>query len=67
MSTGFLDAGVFILCLTNDDPAKADRVEKLLDLAATGKERLLTTELVIAEVVWEPSPSTNSTTSPTAQ
>lgn len=52
MSTSFLDANVFIRYLTNDDPAKADRVEKLLDLAATGKERLLTTELVIAEVVW---------------
>jgi len=52
MSTNFLDANVFIRYLTNDDPAKADRVEKLLDLAATGKERLLTTELVIAEVVW---------------
>jgi predicted nucleic acid-binding protein len=52
MNTSFLDANVFIRYLTNDDPAKADRVEKLLDLAATGKVRLLTTELVIAEVVW---------------
>lgn len=31
---------------------KADRAEKLLDLAAKGKERLMTTEMVIAEVVW---------------
>ena len=52
MNTSFLDANVFIRYLTNDDPVKADRVEKLLDLAATGKVRLLTTELVIAEVVW---------------
>lgn len=52
MNCSFLDANVFIRYLTNDDPAKADRVEKLLDLAASGKERLLTTELVIAEVVW---------------
>jgi predicted nucleic acid-binding protein len=52
MNVSFLDANIFIRYLTNDDPAKADRVEKLLDSAATGKERLLTTELVIDEVVW---------------
>jgi predicted nucleic acid-binding protein len=52
MTTGFLDANIFIRYLTNDDPAKADRVEKLLNQAAEGKKRLLTTELVIAEVVW---------------
>lgn len=52
MKTSFLDANVFIRYLTNDDPVKADRVEKLLDLAAKGKERLMTTEMVIAEVVW---------------
>lgn len=52
MKTSFLDANIFIRYLTNDDPAKADRVEKLLDLAASGKERLMTTEMVIAEVVW---------------
>lgn len=49
MNCSFLDANVFIRYLTNDDPAKADRVEKFLDLAASGKERLLTTEMVIAE------------------
>ena len=52
MSTCFLDANIFIRYLTNDDPAKADRVEKLLEQAASGKVRLLTTELVIAEVIW---------------
>ncbi|MBI5559055.1 MAG: PIN domain-containing protein [Deltaproteobacteria bacterium] len=52
MKAKFLDANVFIRYLTNDDPAKADRVERLLELAASGKERLLTTELVLAEVVW---------------
>ncbi len=52
MTTSFLDANVFIRYLTNDDPVKADRVEKLLDLAAKGKERLMTTEVVIAEVIW---------------
>ena len=52
MNSSFLDANIFIRYLTNDDPAKADRVEKLLDQASGGKVRLLTTELVIAEVVW---------------
>jgi predicted nucleic acid-binding protein len=52
MKVSFLDANIFIRYLTNDDPAKADRVENLLESAAAGKERLLTTELVIAEVVW---------------
>ena len=52
MTTSFLDANIFIRYLTNDDPAKADRVEKLLDQAAGGKNRLLTTEMVIAEVIW---------------
>jgi uncharacterized protein len=52
MNTSFLDANIFIRYLTNDDPVKADRVEKLLDLAAKGKERLMTTEMVITEVVW---------------
>lgn len=52
MKTSFLDANIFIRYLTNDDPAKADRVEKLLNQAANGKERLMTTEMVIAEIVW---------------
>jgi uncharacterized protein len=52
MNTSFLDANIFIRYLTNDDPVKADRVEKLLDLAAGGTKRLMTTEMVIAEVVW---------------
>jgi predicted nucleic acid-binding protein len=52
MSASFLDANIFIRYLTNDDPAKADRVENLLDQAAGGGKQLLTTEMVIAEVVW---------------
>lgn len=38
MNVSFLDANIFIRYLTNDDSAKVDRVEKLLDLAARGKE-----------------------------
>lgn len=52
MKTVFVDANVFLRYLTNDDPEKADRVEALLDRAAGGDLRLLTTEFVVAEVVW---------------
>jgi predicted nucleic-acid-binding protein len=52
MSRCFVDTNLFIRYLTNDDPALADRVEQLLDDAATGTVQLVTTELVIAETVW---------------
>ena len=52
MKTCFIDTNLFIRYLTNDDPQKADRVEKLLEQAKSGKIRLVTAELVIAEVVW---------------
>ncbi len=52
MKTSFLDTNIFIRYLTNDDPVKADRVEKLLRDAAEGKVLLVTTEMVIAEIVW---------------
>ena len=52
MKTCFVDTNLFIRYLTNDDPIKADRVEKLLDDAAAGRVALVTTELVVAEIVW---------------
>lgn len=52
MRTCFVDTNLFIRYLTNDDPAKAERVEGLLREAAAGKVRLVTAEMVIAEVVW---------------
>jgi len=52
MSRCFVDTNLFIRYLTNDEPALADRVEKLLDDAAAGSVQLVTTELVIAETVW---------------
>ena len=48
----FVDTNLFIRYLTNDDPIKADRVEKLLNQAADGKVRLVTAEMVLAEMVW---------------
>jgi predicted nucleic-acid-binding protein len=52
MSRCFVDTNLFIRYLTNDDPALADRVEQLLDDAATGTVQLVTSELAIAETVW---------------
>jgi len=52
MKTCFVDTNLFIRYFTNDDPVKADKVEKLLDDAAAGLFKLVTTEMVIAEVVW---------------
>lgn len=48
----FVDTNLFIRYLTNDDPAKADRVEKLLGEAKAGKVLLVTAEMVLAETVW---------------
>jgi predicted nucleic-acid-binding protein len=52
MTSCFVDTNLFIRYLTNDDPAKAERVELLLKEASAGKVRLVTAEMVIAEVVW---------------
>ena len=52
MKQCFVDTNLFIRYLTNDDQAKADRVERLLKEAMGGKVRLITAEMVIAEVVW---------------
>lgn len=48
----FVDTNLFIRYLTNDDPVKADRVAALLQDAQAGKVRLVTVDLVIAEMVW---------------
>lgn len=52
MKTCFVDTNLFIRYLTNDDQKKADRVENLLEDASAGKLKLITTEMVIAEIVW---------------
>ncbi len=48
----FVDTNLFIRYLTNDDPAKADRVDNLLNQAAVSKIKLVTAEIVLIEVVW---------------
>jgi predicted nucleic-acid-binding protein len=52
MKTCFVDTNLFIRYLTNDDQKTADRVENLLKDASAGKLKLVTTEMVIAEIVW---------------
>lgn len=52
MKTCFIDTNLFIRYLTNDDPQKADRVDRLLEQAAKGDVKLMSAELVLAEVVW---------------
>ena len=52
MNERFVDTNVFLRFLTNDDPVKARRAEQLFKDAVTGKARLRTSLLVIAEIVW---------------
>jgi len=50
--TVFADTNLFLRYLTNDVPAQADLIESLLHRAAKGKINLVTTSMVIAEIVW---------------
>ncbi|MCS6902710.1 MAG: PIN domain-containing protein [Candidatus Bipolaricaulota bacterium] len=52
MNEYFVDTNVFLRFLTNDVPAQADAVARLLRQAAAGKINLHTSVLVIAELVW---------------
>lgn len=48
----FADTNLFLRYLTNDVPSQADAVEHLLREAENGRARLITTAIVIAEIVW---------------
>ena len=50
--TCFADTNLFLRFLTNDLPRQADQVDSLLRRAANGDVKLVTTSLVIAEIVW---------------
>jgi uncharacterized protein len=52
MKTCFIDTNLFVRYLTDDDPEKANRVDRLLAEARSGKIELVTAEMVIAELVW---------------
>lgn len=48
----FVDANVFIRHFTGDPPNQAAKAQKLFIDATEGRKRLVTSDLVIAEVVW---------------
>ncbi len=51
-TTVFVDTNVFLRYLTDDVPEQADAAEALLSRAERGDVRLVTSALVVAEVVW---------------
>lgn len=48
----FADTNLFLRYLTNDIPAQADAVESLLHRAEQKQIDMITTSMVIAEIVW---------------
>lgn len=50
--TFFADTNLFLRYLTNDIPEQADAFERVLHRAAAGDLSLLTSNLVMAEIVW---------------
>ncbi|MGA7953770.1 MAG: PIN domain-containing protein [Gloeobacterales cyanobacterium] len=52
LERAFIDTNLFLRYLTNDISEQADQVEVLLRQAAVGEISLVTTTLVIAEIVW---------------
>jgi len=48
----FIDTNLFLRYLTNDIPEKANQVENLLQRAVAGRIILVTTSLVMVEIVW---------------
>lgn len=52
MKKRFVDTNVFLRYLTADDKEKYGRCRALFERAIAGKEVLVTTDLVIAELVW---------------
>lgn len=52
MKTVFVDTNIFLRYLTADDPAKYERCKELFKRAVEGKVLLLTSDMVIAELIW---------------
>ncbi len=52
MKTVFVDTNIFLRYLTADDPVKYEKCRELFKRAVNGKVSLLTSEMVIAELVW---------------
>jgi predicted nucleic-acid-binding protein len=52
VETVFADTNLFLRYVTNDIPEQADAVEKIIRRAAKGQVNMVTTSMVIAEIVW---------------
>ena len=52
MTEIFIDTNPFIRYLTNDIPESAEKVERVLKRAQKREIKLVTNELIIAEIVW---------------
>lgn len=48
----FVDTNVFLRFLTRDDPGKADQARALFQNAVAGRLTLVTSLLVVAEIIW---------------
>lgn len=48
----FVDTNIFLRFLTNDEPKKADEIEKIFRKCLEGEIKLYTSVLVIAEIIW---------------
>ncbi|GBE36176.1 tRNA(fMet)-specific endonuclease VapC [bacterium BMS3Bbin07] len=52
MGKKFIDTNIFLRYLTRDDPSKYDKCKSLFKKAIEGKAELVTSGMVIAELVW---------------
>ena len=52
MIVKFVDTNIFLRYLTRDDPSKFDKCKELFKKAIEGKIALVTSDLVIAELIW---------------
>ncbi len=52
MKSSFIDTNIFLRFLTADDKGKYAKCRQLFEKTVSGKELLVTSEMVIAEVVW---------------
>ncbi len=52
MGKKFIDTNIFLRYLTKDDPSKYDKCRKIFKKAIEGKTALVTSGMVIAELVW---------------
>ncbi len=52
MGKKFIDTNIFLRYLTRDDPSKYDKFKSLFKKAIEGKTALVTSGMVVAELIW---------------